>query len=230
MNRHIPWEPSPHGGPLGRNVNHDPRSWNYRVTRRATVLRSVRHRRRVPIYDQGNLGSCVAHAGKGCLSTAPFRHRFVSERLIVATYSQLTRLDDIPGQYPPEDTGSDGLSFGKLAKAKGWIPGYQHAMGITDALDALQTHAVITGVDWHEGFDQPNADGLVTISGQVRGGHEFVVDEYRQRGTVPTPAEDLVGCANSWSTRWGLRGRFFMTVSTWARLLEAEGDGTVLTA
>jgi len=232
----IPEFHSPHGGRLGRHVNHDPESWNYRVTRRGGRLVSVRHHRRVPIYDQSSivdLGSCVPHAGKGVLSTAPFRRRFTSEHGIIETYIELTATDDIPGYYKPgdpnsQDTGSDGLSFAKLAVHKGWCASYQHAMGITDALDALQRSAEMTGVNWYEGMDTPDENGLVTIAGAVRGGHEFEVDEYLQRGTLPNIDEDLVGADNSWGTGWGLHGRFYMTVATWAQLLEQNGDVTVL--
>ena len=225
----IPWHPSDDGGPLGRNVNHDPRSWNYRVPRTATAIRSVTHYRRVPVYDQGNLGSCVAHALKGTLSTRPFGHRFTSERLIIATYSQLTAMDDIPGTYPPDDTGSDGLSAAKLAAGKGWCqPTYQHAMGIDDAVDALMRAPVLTGTDWYESMDRPDSDGLVGIGGQIRGGHEYSVVGYRRRGTTPNYDEDLILCVNSWGSSWGRRGRFYLTVATWARLLDQQGDVTVL--
>jgi hypothetical protein len=41
------------------------------------------------------------------------------------------------------------------------------------------------------------------------------------------PLDSAVGFWNSWGDRWGLHGRFYMTVRTWASLLTADGDVTV---
>jgi hypothetical protein len=187
----------------------------------------------VPVYDQGDLGSCVPHAGKGALCTEPFSRRFTSEAGIVKTYIELTETDDVPGYYKPgdpqsQDTGSDGLSFAKLAVRHKWISRYDHAMGIDDTLSALQRSALMTGTDWHEAQDRPDATGIVRPWGAVRGGHEYVIDEYSMRGTVRTDDEDLLGFTNSWNASWGLAGRFYMTVADFATLLEAQGDVTVL--
>lgn len=230
MAERVPWHPSPHGGPLGRNRNHDPRSWAYRVVRTAPVIQSVTHYRVVQPYDQGDIGSCVPNAGKGTLSTHPFGHRFTSERIIrTVDYPALTRMDDVPGAYPPDDTGSDGLSFAKYAVSKGWIKGpYRHAMGIDDAVDALMGQPLMTGTPWLEQMDDPDDAGLVTVGGQIRGGHEYSVVGYRRRGTVADYSQDRVYCVNSWGVTWGRRGRFFMRVSDWAKLLEQDGDVTVL--
>jgi hypothetical protein len=227
VKQRIPWEPSPHGGPLGRNLHHDPRSWNYRVTRQDTPLRSVAHKRLVGVYDQGQIGDCVPHAGKGVLSTRPFGRRFTSERGIIATYSELTRMDDVPGQYPPDDTGSDGLSFAKLAVAKKWCSSYQHAFGTDDLLHAIQTSAVMVGTDWLDGMDRPAADGRVHPTGSVRGGHEYECAEYEQRGTVRNDAEDRLWFWQSWGP-WALAGRFYVVVNDFAGLLDRQGDATVL--
>lgn len=228
VRRLLPERPSRDGGRLGRHVHHDPSSWAYRVVRTAASLRSVRHRRHVPVYDQGDLGSCVAHAGKGVLCTGPFTRHFVSERSLVATYSELTATDDVPGQYPPDDTGSDGLSFAKLAVRHQWISRYDHAMGIDDTLSALQQRPVMAGTDWREGQDRPDSTGLVHPTGGVRGGHEYVLDELLIRGTVPDIHEDRIGATNSWSANWGVGGRFYFLVAEFADLLDAQGDVTVL--
>jgi hypothetical protein len=232
--RLIPWQPSPHGGPCGRHVNHDPRSWRYRVARKTDPLRSVRHRRLVGTYDQHELGSCVPHAGKGVLSTRPFGHRFTSEAGIVRTYIELTASDDIPGYYKPgdpnsEDTGSDGLSFAKLAVRKGWCSSYVHAFGIDDLLSEMQDRAGMCGTDWLDGMDRPDPDGRVHPVGDVRGGHEYEADEYEQRGTVPNIYEDRIWFEQSWG-QWGLDGRFYMTVIDFAGLLDRQGDATFLIA
>lgn len=227
VTRRIPWEPSPHGGPLGRHVRHDPQSWNYRVARQDAPLASVAHQRRVSVYDQGQIGDCVPHAGKGVLSTSPFRRRFTSEAGIIATYKELTRTDDVPGQYPPDDTGSDGLSFAKLAVKHRWCSYYQHCFGVTDVLHAIQTVPLMVGTDWLDGMDRPDPDGRVHPTGSVRGGHEYECAEYEQRGATRNDTEDRLWFWQSWG-QWALHGRFYITVNDFAGLLERQGDATVL--
>jgi len=212
---------------LGRHINHDPRSRAFGVEANAASISSVLHTRVVPIFDQGNIGSCTGNASVGALGTAPLFDTLpasaphLDEDEAVRIYSAATKVDSFGGSYPPEDTGSDGLSVAKVLKSLGLISGYQHAFSLTAALTALQSYPVITGVNWYEGMDSPDAHGLVKVSGQLRGGHEFEV--------VGVDAEaKTVRCANSWGTSYGDNGYFTMTWSDWDRLLGEQGDVTVL--
>lgn len=227
--RHVP------GKRLGRHVRHDPRSLRYLVEAvDPATLTSVRHVRHIPVLDQGSLGSCTGNAAEGCLGTAQFLGTLyglpgcptlnadADEVQAVALYSAATTLDDYDGEYPPQDTGSDGLSVAKACQRAGLISGYRHATSLAAALTALQDGPVLTGVPWYSTFDEPAADGTVSIGrhASVRGGHEFVVDELdveRKR----------VGFTNSWGTGWGVEGRAYMSWDTWERLLGEDGDVTV---
>lgn len=212
------------GGRLGRHVEHDPRSLEFPFTAPAVPLRTVSHRRYGNPFDQGDLGSCTGNACAGCLNTAPLHKTgepLFAEKDAIALYELATKLDSFPGAYPPDDTGSSGLAVAKAAKQRGLITAYRHAFGIDQALQALMAGPVITGVNWYEGFDNPSATGRVEISGQIRGGHEFEVVGYH------SPSK-TVGCVNSWGLGYGLKGRFRMSVDTWARLLSEQGDVTVL--
>jgi Papain family cysteine protease len=214
------------GMPLGRHVNHDDRSRAYAV--KAGVVRSAVHKRRVPIFDQGNLGSCTGNALVGSLGTDPITSKLadasINESLAVTIYSEATHLDPFKGEYPPTDTGSDGLSVAKAAKARGLIAGYQHAFDLGAALSALSDAPVITGINWYDSFDRPDSTGLVSIpsGARVRGGHEVEV--------LGVDADNkTITMANSWGTGWGKGGYFRMTWDTWDRLLSEQGDVTVLT-
>jgi hypothetical protein len=205
------------GGRLGRHVHHDERSRAFAVT--PTVITSVVHKRHVPPFDQGNVGSCTGNAMAGALSTAPFGHRFTEARA-VKLYEAATALDDVPGIYPPNDTGSSGLAVAKAAQAAGLITRYLHCFDLHDVLYALQSGAVIAGTNWYSGMDRPDRDGLVHVNGAVRGGHEY----------------ELVGCdltaqrilaVNSWATGWGQKGYFSIGFDDFTRLLAEQGDVTV---
>lgn len=159
---------------LGRVVEHDPRSWDYQAAR-APQIQSVLHKRRKVALDQGSVGCCTGAAMTGLLDTAPFSHSRLSMKCALKLYSYATTVDSEPGQYPPTDTGSSGLAVAKAAQHYGYITAYSHAFGLQHALEALTLGPVITGIPWYSGFDEPDHNGHVTISGDIRGGHEVEV-------------------------------------------------------
>lgn len=226
------------GLPLGRHVEHDDRSRDYAFQARtgATALQPVRHQRYIPVLDQGNLGSCTGNAAEGTAGTgAVFQGLPAVTRLTpvqgdaaadeaqaVALYSAATRLDNIPGAWEPDDTGSTGIAAAKALVKSSLIAGYQHTFKLADALTALQYVPLMIGMNWYDSFDQPDSSGLITITpaAQVRGGHEIVADEL-------DVARQLVGFTNSWSASWGLAGRFYLGFGDLERLLGEQGDVTV---
>lgn len=218
---------------LGRHVEHDPRSRDFPFLGAGAPvppLKSVLHKRHGTVFNQGNLGSCTGNAAAGAVNTEPLYHadfkKLLHEVDAINLYELATVLDGYPGQYPPDDSGSSGLAAAKAAQQKGYIKSYRHAFSIDEALSALMTAPVITGVSWYEGFDHPDANGLVAIAGQVRGGHEFEIVGLHLDTT--DPFSSVVEATNSWGTSWGKSGRFFFTVSTWSQLLADQGDVTVL--
>jgi hypothetical protein len=231
LHRRIPWYPStedlPGGGPLGRHVRHDERSKLYRYPTRGLSLVSTVHIRRIPVLDQGDLGSCVGNSALGALGTSPFFETMpsgydYSETQAVSLYSAFTKADGFEGQYPPNDTGSDGLTSGKVLQKMGLISGYQHTFSFNDALLALTKTPFVTGVNWYSSMDAPDSNGKVTITpnAYVRGGHEveaFALDVDNR----------LVWFWNSWGPAFGLDGKFSMSFDDYARLLGEQGDVTV---
>jgi hypothetical protein len=225
----IPEHESPHGGRLGRHVEHDPRSRAFAVFESELgPIRVVNHRRYGVIFDQGQLGSCTGNALAGAVNTVPLHKsgaRVLVEKDAVSIYEQATIIDSVPGQYPPDDTGSSGLAVCKVGVKLGYLTGYKHAFSIQQALAALTATPVITGVNWYSSFDEPDPEGMVSIGGEVRGGHEFEVHAILHVGA--TLAETIVEAENSWGTGWGYRGKFRFTAQTWAELLAQQGDVTV---
>lgn len=218
------------GQRLGRHVNHDPRSLNYLVTQSSTII-TKRWARRTPILDQGDLGSCTGNAATAALGSDPLLLALAAkikaglvldEAEAVRLYTAATRLDGYPGSYPPDDTGSDGLSVAKAAKNAGLISGYTHATSLAAMNSALQKGPVIVGINWYDSFDVPNPNsGLVAISPNavVRGGHEVCI-------RVTDVEHRLFGGDNSWSPGWGIQGRFEFSWDTMDRLFGEQGDCT----
>lgn len=205
------------GKPLGRHVAHDERSRAFPAMG-AAELQTVRHARRVPIFNQGELGSCTGNAAVGCLSTDPYGLDG-DEDLAIAVYSEATKLDRIRGVFPPNDTGSSGLAVMKALKNRGTIAAYHHAFGIDHVLAALVLRPGITGITWLTGCDNPDSDGVVSYSGDVRGGHEVELVGLDKEA-------HLVWFANSWGEDFGLDGYFAMTWADYAAALSNHGDAT----
>ena len=219
------------GRRLGRHVEHDPRSRDFAFDRKVGTLVAVEHKRHGSIFDQGQLGSCTGNALGGAKNTEPLYES--GDVLVVESgarefYSLATQRDGLAdGYWPPTDTGSSGLAVAKGAKYVGAIGSYSHAFDMAAAPAALQLGPVITGVDWYEGFDNPDADGLVKISGQVRGGHEIVARGF-QPGQAADHSDAIILLDNSWGSSWGDNGHFRWTVATWQQLLDEQGDVTIL--
>jgi hypothetical protein len=233
VTRHI--EEHPGAGRLGRHVEHDDRSRAFALS--ADLLtgsyKTVTHTVNAPVLDQGDVGACTGFGTEACVSGDPFYAAIpttvkarptlsadADNQQALALYGAATKLDNITGTYPPDDTGSTGLAAAKAAQKAGLISGYQHAFSLDAALKALGTFPVITGVGWYEGFDNPDASGRVKISGSVRGGHEFCVYGIDAE-------QQLVWARNSWGTSWGVNGCFAFSWDDWGRLLSEQGDVTV---
>lgn len=214
------------GKRLGRHIRHDSRSLRYLVKELPSkVINTVSWERVAPIFDQGDLGSCTGNALLGCVGTHPlYQESFgtlLNEDEAILLYEDATKLDSYPGNYPPTDTGSDGLAAAQAAKNAGLISGYTHATSLQGLLSALQVGPVAMGANWYDSFDLPNSSGVVKISAnaQVRGGHEF------ELVGVDTSAR-LITAANSWGQGWGLHGYFKFSYDDATRLLGEDGDVT----
>jgi hypothetical protein len=207
--------------PLGRLINHDPRSRNFPAPRKA-ARRPVLHTRYGKVLDQGSLGSCTGNAMAQALNMKPLRKvgsRLLTQTDAVGIYSAATAIDPWEGTWPSEDTGSDGLSVCKVAKTLGYITGYSHAFGLQHALDALQLAPVLVGVPWFEEMFYPRADGFVKPMGYVSGGHEIVLFGDDNKGKLTF--------LNSWGSGWGKFGRFHMSYDDFGYLLSQHGDVAV---
>ena len=215
------------GRRLGRNINHDPRSLRF-VVSPAKVDKSVTWNRHIPILDQGDLGSCTGNAETGLLGSDPFWPALsatiqgeLNEAMAVKIYSLATQLDNYAGTYPPDDTGSDGLSVNKAAQQLKFISGYVHATSVDEAKTLIQQGPFIIGTSWTTNMDNPNPQGIIKKpqGGTVRGGHEYVC---RERDAE----NDLWWFDNSWGPTFGKAGRFAYDSNGMEALLAQGGDVT----
>lgn len=225
--RHIP-ETQVAGRPLGRHVEHDSRSLAYQVEADGTVA-SASWARRIPILDQGDVGSCTGNAAVGHIGSEPdydsviasLSNLVLDENEALAIYSAAETIDG-DGPYPPNDNGSSGLSVAKAAKNASLISGYQHMTSLEACQTAIQQGPFIVGSNWYTSMDSPDSGGLVVAKGTVRGGHEYLCRVYDADA-------DLWWLDNSWSLQFGVQGRFCYSSATLKFLLSEDGDATQFT-
>ena len=235
------------GQHLGRHIEHDPRSLAYaHGVLPKSAIKSVSWTRRIPILDQGQLGSCTGNAGTGWLGTdsagrtagatvtispagAAASHGLfaagehaLDEAFAVALYSLATILDGISGEYPPTDTGSSGVGVAKALKALGLASGYSHAFSIAALNSALQSGPVLIGIPWYQSMFDPRSDGQIVVDQKsgLAGGHELELTAFdAATGEYEVP--------NSWSESWGHAGYGYFTTASLVSLLSDQGDVTV---
>jgi hypothetical protein len=216
---------------LGRNVRHDPRSLAYSVgPLPKSAIKSVRWARAVPVFDQGQVGSCTGNAAAGLIGTASAGRDGATSILVttaqadlaVLCYTLNTILDGFPGTYPAADTGSDGLSAAKTLQLLGLADTYSHAFSLSALDAALQSGPVMLGTRWMTSMFKPSSSGRIPVSrtSGVAGGHEYVIDEIDVEN-------GRYWITNSWGKGWGQQGRGYFLKADLQWLLSQQGDVTV---
>lgn len=231
---------------LGRHVRHDVRSHRYAVgVLPKSAIKAVHWTRRIPILDQGQLGACTMNAFTGLRGTDNSAGQGVTsvtitdaaasasqgfftagdhtldETFAVAGYSLETRLDSFPGQYPPDDTGSDALGAMAAGKALGLVTVFQHAFSVSALQSGLQSGAAMWGTEWLNSMFDVDKNGFLIVDKRsgVAGGHELIISGY-------DPATDVYTIDNSWGTSWGQNGSAQVKGSDMQWLLSQDGDVT----
>lgn len=193
------------------------------VSRWFTAIEDVTHKEFLPVFDQGNLGSCTANAALGMLVTAPFGSTGVAynESDAVALYEVETRIDDtqIPGEYPPDDTGSTGPWSMLALMRQGKIKDYIHTTHTHLALRMLNTGPISIGVAWYQSMFTPDDAGFLDVNpaSGIAGGHQVCIV-----GNDVMDQKVLV--RNSWGPDWGEEGHAWLTWEALDYLLSEGGD------
>lgn len=238
---------SPTDPRLGRHVHHDARSAQPRYAEGVlprSAIKSVEWTRRIPILDQGQVGSCVPNNGPEFLGTDALGYSGVTrieipkpdarsefaagvswdldEAFALQLYRLLTRLDTYPGEWEPDDTGSDGLTLAKALKMLGFSDHYTHAFSYHALVSALQKGPVTLGLEWENSMFTTGEDGKITIdyNSGVAGGHQVFARQF-------DADNDRVWIDNSWGESFGLDGRGWFQGIELAAHLKRSGDVTV---
>jgi hypothetical protein len=163
--------------------------------------------------DQGSTSSCVGHAWAHWVEDGPVSHRGSVDPMRI--YHEAQKVDEWPGE------GYDGTSVragAKVLQSDGLIAGYRWATTVDDVeLAILEAGPVVVGTNWYTGMFRPDAKGYVHATGQVEGGHAYLVNGYSR-------IAERFRCKNSWGRSWGRRGHFYVGRDVLAQLLSERGE------
>jgi len=218
---------------LDRLASFDERSRNFPVTAVISAQTPVTKTWTIPsgepVLDQGNEGACV---GFGVTNELRFNPVPVPDLTAAfarqAIYWGAQRIDEWPGgAYPgarPFYEGTSVLAGIKTAAKLGYYSAYHWAFGEDQlALAVSYVGPCVIGIPWYSGMFQPNAQGYLTISGSVQGGHCVLVYGINVRSSYYT-------IYNSWGAGWGNKGTAKIRRRDLARLLSEDGDACVITS
>lgn len=245
---------------LGRTLEHDPLSRNFvHPVRRAVRKKNVTHTLAAPHLNQDDIGSCEGDTaaeffncakairnrqafwrGRGLPPTKGFNTRqYLKQINALDLYSLATTKDNdgIPGEYPPEDTGTSGVGIAKAMQERGGIERYNWTFTFNDFLAALQTQPIMLGTNWYDSMFEYDSNGFViepNFKAEPVGGHAFLA--FAQRWNYKDHPL-AIGCTNHWvwddNSPWGVRisshDGCFWIAGDWSEqlLIHEQGDSLV---
>jgi hypothetical protein len=224
---------------LGRRPSIDPRNERYPMRRMLAEVPPVLPVPDLKLWrfdgeplDQGNTGTCTAHAAAHFIHAEPFRHRgyldpFDLYRDVVRSDEYHDNDHEADGPIEGMQGGSSGTGAAKALAKRGHISEFLWAGRIQDVnLWALTRGPVMIGSNWYPSMNQPTAEGFIKIMGSNPGplGHEWLLRGVNMRRGIGHGV-------NSWGPKWnagikGVRpGHFLIDLDTLDRLFREDGDG-----
>jgi hypothetical protein len=125
------------------------------------------------VLNQGATPQCVAYACANWLACTPVVTIVDTPAYEQDLYHQAQLVDEWPG----EDYDGTSVRAGfKVLQTQGHVPNYAWAQSEQDIWDFVTTTGpVVLGTDWFEGMFDPDADGFLNLTGNVAGGHAWLI-------------------------------------------------------
>lgn len=211
-------------GRFGRLVAPDPHDLLFGMRRAArTPIRKLKRRRwrTGPLLNQGETGTCVGHGWKNWRTCTPVPALPDAAPSAFQIYDQAILVDEFPQNDvdPQRQYGTSVRAGAKVIASLGFAHSYVWGFDAATVADyLLTTSPVVFGANWYSGFDTPDAEGIVRVTGTVRGGHCWLLHGVDM-------GRGLIEGFNSWGP-WGYHesGHFFFSLEDLERLLHEDGE------
>jgi len=184
-------------------------------TRKTWAIRSA-------ALNQGETGTCVAHAWCNFLRAAPIQSNRGIDQLRWEIYDEAILIDEWTDNDsdPERQFGTSVRAGAKVITTLGRLKSYLWAFRLQPALEWVLTQGpVVLGTNWYSSFRDTNDEGIIKITPGARneGGHAYL-----WRGADTRRA--LALCSNSWGDSWGMSGDFYVPLRDMERLINESGE------
>lgn len=206
---------------LGRLHAPDERDHNYPIRtflREEATIRTTRYWWNFGArLDQGDTGTCVGHGWVHYLENGPVTQQGQLDAFDY--YRECTKVDEwTDNDWGDLYFGSSVRAGAKVAQAKGLITEYRWAFTLDEALFALlEIGPLVLGTDWYSGMYDVDNEGFVRATGNVEGGHCYVIDGANIK-------ERKARILNSWGYEWGNRGTAWISFDDLDKLIRDNGE------
>ena len=135
-------------------------------------------------------------------------------------YEQAQKLDEWTGENYNGTSVRGGV---KALQRAGKIRNYYWGFDLNSLVNAVLYYGpVVVGTYWYRGMFYPNRQGYISPTGQIMGGHAYVING------VDTKRQ-YVRIKNSWGRRWGINGSAYMSFTNMSNLIRQFGEVCIAT-
>jgi hypothetical protein len=212
---------------FGRRYCPDSRDREYLLIRKlppaGLVLPTSKTWRINPLaLDQGDTGTCVAHAWCNFLRAAPIESNKGIDQLRWEIYDAAIAIDEWKDNDADTERqmGTSIRAGAQVVTSLGRLKSYLWAFELQPVLEWVLTQGpVVLGTNFYNTFMTPDAEGIVRLkpTSYVVGGHAYL-----WRGADTRRA--LALCSNSWSDDWGRSGEFYLPFRDLETLIHQDGE------
>lgn len=215
---------------LGRRLSIDARDQQFLLRRKlapaGTVMPTIRTWAiGTKSLNQGNTGSCVGHAWRNFLRSAPIKigpsawdiyRGCVQIDQWADNDDEATLSDGDPGL----DTGTSVRAGAQVVTNAGLLKSYLWAFELQPVVEWVLTQGpIVLGVNWYSSMFRTDKEGIIKItsSATLEGGHAILCCGMDTRRA-------LALLENSWGDEWGKNGTCYLPLMDLERLIREQGE------
>jgi len=172
-----------------------------------------------PTLNQDYSAACTGYGSVHLLNCEPNPQNY-GENTAKLLWQEYKNKDFLPNDDSP-DQGAISWWTVSILKRLGYIKGgVKNFDNIQETLVWLENAGPIAiGSDWRDGMDHPNGQSIIKFSGEVRGGHFYIVHGIRFINKKP-----FVIIQNSWGEAWGDKGHAYLPWNQFKKLIRSFPD------